>query len=170
MRSSQAPACMEERLIFTTIWKRLGLQQFLADTSDLEDLESKITDKTRVIFAETIGNPKLDVTDIPALAEIAKRHNLPLMIDNTVATAFLVRPLELGADIVINSTSKYINGNSSAISGVITDAGRFKWDLERYPGMKDYKKDLQNFGLYCKTEKRIVPQHGSLYGAADCIL
>ena len=145
-----------------------GITTIFADTNDLADLESKITDKTRVIFAETIGNPKLDVTDIPALAEIAKRHNLPLMIDNTVATAFLVRPLELGADIVINSTSKYINGNSSAISGVITDAGRFKWDLERYPGMKDYKS-LQNC-LYCKTEKRIVPQHGSLYGAADCIL
>ena len=91
-----------------------GITTIFADTNDLEDLESKITDKTRVIFAETIGNPKLDVTDIPALAEIAKRHNLPLMIDNTVATAFLVRPLELGADIVINSTSKYINGNSSA--------------------------------------------------------
>ena len=106
-----------------------GITTIFADTNDLADLESKITDKTRVIFAETIGNPKLDVTDIPALAEIAKRHNLPLMIDNTVATAFLVRPLELGADIVINSTSKYINGNSSAISGVITDAGRFKWDL-----------------------------------------
>ena len=111
-----------------------GITTIFADTNDLEDLESKITDKTRVIFAETIGNPKLDVTDIPALAEIAKRHNLPLMIDNTVATAFLVRPLELGADIVINSTSKYINGNSSAISGVITDAGRFKWDLERVSG------------------------------------
>lgn len=91
-----------------------GITTIFADTNDLADLESKITDKTRVIFAETIGNPKLDVTDIPALAEIAKRHNLPLMIDNTVATAFLVRPLELGADIVINSTSKYINGNSSA--------------------------------------------------------
>ena len=117
-----------------------GITTIFADTNDLEDLESKITDKTRVIFAETIGNPKLDVTDIPELAEIAKRHNLPLMIDNTVATAFLVRPLELGADIVINSTSKYINGNSSAISGVITDAGRFKWELGRYPGMKDYKK------------------------------
>ena len=88
MRSSQAPACMEERLIFTTIWKRFGITTIFADTNDLEDLESKITDKTRVIFAETIGNPKLDVTDIPALARIAKRHNLPLMIDNTVATRF----------------------------------------------------------------------------------
>ena len=131
-----------------------------ADTNDLEDLESKITDKTRVIFAETIGNPKLDVTDIPALAEIAKRHNLPLMIDNTVATAFLVCPLELGADIVINSTSKYINGNSSAISGVITDAGRFKWDLERYPGMKDYKK-FAKFAFTAKLRNGLFRNMGA---------
>ena len=137
-----------------------GITTIFADTNDLEDLESKITDKTRVIFAETIGNPKLDVTDIPALAGIAKRHNLPLMIDNTVATAFLVRPLELGADIVINSTSKYINGNSSAISGVITDAGRFKWDLERYPGMKDYKK-FAKFAFTAKLRNGLFRNMGA---------
>ena len=137
-----------------------GITTIFADTNDLEDLESKITDKTRVIFAETIGNPKLDVTDIPALARIAKRHNLPLMIDNTVATAFLVRPLELGADIVINSTSKYINGNSSAISGVITDAGRFKWDLERYPGMKDYKK-FAKFAFTAKLRNGLFRNMGA---------
>ena len=137
-----------------------GITTIFADTNDLEDLESKITDKTRVIFAETIGNPKLDVTDIPELAEIAKRHNLPLMIDNTVATAFLVRPLELGADIVINSTSKYINGNSSAISGVITDAGRFKWDLERYPGMKDYKK-FAKFAFTAKLRNGLFRNMGA---------
>lgn len=137
-----------------------GITTIFADTNDLEDLESKITDKTRVIFAETIGNPKLDVTDIPALAGIAKQHNLPLMIDNTVATAFLVRPLELGADIVINSTSKYINGNSSAISGVITDAGRFKWDLERYPGMKDYKK-FAKFAFTAKLRNGLFRNMGA---------
>ena len=137
-----------------------GITTIFADTNDLADLESKITDKTRVIFAETIGNPKLDVTDIPALAGIAKRHNLPLMIDNTVATAFLVRPLELGADIVINSTSKYINGNSSAISGVITDAGRFKWDLERYPGMKDYKK-FAKFAFTAKLRNGLFRNMGA---------
>ena len=100
------------------------------------------------------------MTDIPALARIAKRHNLPLMIDNTVATAFLVRPLELGADIVINSTSKYINGNSSAISGVITDAGRFKWDLERYPGMKDYKK-FAKFAFTAKLRNGLFRNMGA---------
>ena len=89
------------------------------------------------------------MTDIPAWAEIAKKHQIPLIIDNTVATAFLVQPLTLGADVVINSTSKYINGNSSAISGVITDGGSFKWDVSRYPGMKDYVK----FGRFAFTAK-----------------
>ena len=70
-------------------------------------------------------------------------------MDNTVATAYLVKPLSLGADIVVNSTSKYINANSSAISGVITDGGKFKWDTEKYPGMKDFKK----FGPFAYTAK-----------------
>jgi len=115
----------------------------------MKEIEGAITDRTRAIFAETIGNPKLDVTDVPQLAELAHQHGLPLIIDNTVATAMLMRPISLGADIVINSTSKYINGNSSAISGVITDSGHFKWDACRYPGMKPYAK----FGSFAYTAK-----------------
>ena len=102
-----------------------------------------------VIFAETIGNPKLDVVDIEKLAETAHKHNLPLVMDNTVATAYLVRPIEKGADIVVNSTSKYINANSDAISGVITDSGAFRWDKEKYPGMAEYAK----FGKFAFTAK-----------------
>ena len=92
-----------------------GIRTIFVDATDMQTVENAITDRTRALFAETIGNPKLDVTDIPAWAEIAKKHQIPLIIDNTVATAFLVQPLTLGADVVINSTSKYINGNSSAI-------------------------------------------------------
>lgn len=105
-----------------------------------QDYESKITDKTRLIFAEVIGNPKLDVLDIEEVAKVAHKHQLPFIVDNTTASAFLVRPLKLGADIVINSSSKYINGNGNSISGVITDSGKFKWDYKRYPGLADYKK------------------------------
>ena len=111
--------------------------------------EAEITPETRAVFAETIGNPKLDVVDIRELAEMAHENGLPLVMDNTVATAYLVRPLELGADIVVNSTSKYVNGNSDAISGVITDSGNFKWDKEKYPGMKEYAK----FGKFAFTAK-----------------
>ena len=87
--------------------------------------------------------------DIEKLAETAHKHNLPLVMDNTVATAYLVRPIEKGADIVVNSTSKYINANSDAISGVITDSGVFRWDKEKYPGMAEYAK----FGKFAFTAK-----------------
>lgn len=105
-----------------------------------EAYEKLITDRTRAVFAEVIGNPKLDVTDIEGVAKVAHSHNLPLIVDNTVTTAYLMRPLDLGADIVVNSSSKYINGNSDAISGILTYSGKFGWDVERYPGMKEYIK------------------------------
>ena len=126
-----------------------GITTRFVDASNLSNVEAAINEKTGVIFAETIGNPKLDVTDIPELAKLAHEHGIPLIIDNTVATPFLVRPIQQGADIVINSTSKYVNGNSSAISGVITDSGKFKWDTEKYPGMKTYAK----FGPFAYTAK-----------------
>lgn len=117
-----------------------GITTKYVENNNWEQIESAVTEKTKVIFAETIGNPRLDVTDIKKLAELAHSHGIPLVIDNTVATAFLVRPLSLGADIVVNSSSKYINGSSNSISGVLTDSGKFKWDAEKYPGMKDYIK------------------------------
>lgn len=117
-----------------------GITTKYVENNNWEQIESTVTEKTKVIFAETIGNPRLDVTDIKKLAELAHSHGIPLVIDNTVATAFLVRPLSLGADIVVNSSSKYINGSSNSISGVLTDSGKFKWDAEKYPGMKDYIK------------------------------
>ena len=130
-------------------FEAFGIQTKFVDIADDKDVEAAITDKTRVIFAETIGNPKLDVVDIAHLAELAHAHGLPLVMDNTVATAYLVRPIELGADVVVNSTSKYINGNSNAISGVITDSGKFKWDKTKYPGMAEYAK----FGPFAYTAK-----------------
>lgn len=126
-----------------------GIKTNFVDGSNPTSVEAAINDNTKVLFAETIGNPKLDVTDIPAWAKLAHGHGIPLIIDNTVATPYLVRPIEHGADIVINSTSKYVNGNSSAISGTITDSGNFKWDQERYPLMKPYLK----FGPFAYTAK-----------------
>ncbi|MDO4623433.1 MAG: aminotransferase class I/II-fold pyridoxal phosphate-dependent enzyme [Eubacteriales bacterium] len=117
-----------------------GIHTVYVTENTPEAYEEKITEKTRLIFAETIGNPKLDVTDIKAIAETAHRNGLPLLIDNTVATPCLVRPIELGADIVVHSSSKYINGNSDAISGIIVWSGKFRWDAERYPGMAAYRK------------------------------
>jgi O-acetylhomoserine (thiol)-lyase len=131
--------------------------------------EKEITEKTRVIFAETIGNPKLDVTDIKAVADMAHSHGLPFIVDNTVATPYLVKPIALGADVVVNSSSKYINGNSDAISGILTISGKFKWDTERYPGLAPYKQfgpmsyivKLRN-GLFRNTGACLAPQNAFL--------
>lgn len=130
-------------------FEAFGIKTVFVDVGNFEEVEAAITDNTRVIFAETIGNPKLDVVDIEALAELAHKHELPLIIDNTVATAYLAKPLSKGADIVVNSTSKYVNGHSDAISGVITDSGNFRWKKEKYPGLAEYAK----FGRFAYTAK-----------------
>ena len=120
--------------------KPFGISVKYVKENKPEAFEAEITEKTRIVFAETIGNPKLDVTDIQAVAEVAHKYDVPLIVDNTVATPYLIQPLKLGADIVVHSSSKYINGSSNAISGILTDSGKFKWDRNRYPGFADYVK------------------------------
>lgn len=117
-----------------------GIHTVFVETNNWEAFEQAINEHTKLIFAETIGNPGLDVTDIGHLAKLTHKHGLPLIVDNTTATSYLIRPLKLGADIVVNSSSKYINGNSSAISGILTDGGHFKWTKEKYPVLGDYIK------------------------------
>lgn len=126
-----------------------GITTHYVENNNLEAFRAATNEHTRFYFAETIGNPSLDVTDIRPLAELAHKNGLPLIVDNTVATAFLVKPLSLGADIVVNSGSKYINGNSNSISGILTDGGKFKWDAIKYPGMAEYLK----FGPFAYTAK-----------------
>lgn len=117
-----------------------GIKTHYVNNNDVEQFRAATNENTRLYFAETIGNPRLDVTDIRLIADEAHRAGVPFIVDNTVATAYLIKPIEYGADIVVNSTSKYVNGNSNSISGVITDSGNFKWDIIKYPGMKDFKK------------------------------
>lgn len=150
-------------------FEAFGIKTVYARENSPEAVEEVLSERTRLIFAETIGNPKLDVTDIVGMSEVAKKHNVPLIIDNTTATAFLVKPLELGADIVINSSSKYINGNSDAISGILTDGGTYRWSLDKYPGFKDYTKlgkmayiaKLRN-GLFRNMGACLSPQNAFL--------
>lgn len=126
-----------------------GIKTHYVNNNDVEQFRAATNENTRLYFAETIGNPRLDVTDIRLIADEAHRAGVPFIVDNTVATAYLIKPIEYGADIVVNSTSKYVNGNSNSISGVITDSGNFKWDIVKYPGMKDFKK----YGPYAYTAK-----------------
>ena len=107
--------------------KAYGITTSYVQENTPEAFEAAIRPETRVVFAETIGNPKLDVTDIEGVAAIAHKRGLPFLVDNTVATPYLINPLKLGADVVIHSSSKYINGSSDAISGILISGGSFKW-------------------------------------------
>ena len=149
--------------------KPFGISVKYVSENKPEAFEAEITEKTRLIFAETIGNPKLDVTDIQAVAEEAHKHDVPLIVDNTVATPYLIQPLKLGADIVVHSSSKYINGSSDAISGILVCGKGLKWDPDRYPGLAPYRKfgpfayiaKLRN-GLFRNTGACLAPQNAFL--------
>ena len=106
---------------------RLGITVRFVDADNFDGLRAAINSKTRAVFTETLGNPKLDVADIETLAAIAHEHGVPLVIDNTTPSPALVRPIEWGADIVVNSATKFLGGHGTAIGGVIVDAGKFDW-------------------------------------------
>ncbi|MFP5277524.1 MAG: homocysteine synthase [Acidobacteriota bacterium] len=106
---------------------RLGIQVRFVDGDDFDGIRAAINEKTRALYTETLGNPKLDIADLETLAKIAHENKLPLIVDNTVASPALVRPIEWGADIVINSATKFLGGHGTAIGGVIVDAGKFDW-------------------------------------------
>jgi len=113
--------------LFHYTFPRLGITVRFVDADDFDGLRKAINSKTRAIYTETLGNPKLDVVDIEKIAAIAHEHKLPLVIDNTSASPALVRPIEWGADIVINSATKFLGGHGTTIGGVIVDAGKFDW-------------------------------------------
>ena len=106
---------------------KLGITVRFADADDFAGIRAAINSKTRALYTETLGNPKLDIVDIEKLAAIAHENGIPLIIDNTVATPILTRPIEHGADIVVNSATKFIGGHGTTIGGVIVDAGKFDW-------------------------------------------
>ena len=112
---------------FAHTLKRFGVDVSLVDFNDPAAVEAAIRPNTKAIFAETIGNPKIDVLDVETYAAIAHEHGLPLIVDNTLPTPYLLRPIDFGADIVVHSATKFIGGHGTAIGGVIVDAGKFDW-------------------------------------------
>ncbi|NTU69031.1 MAG: O-acetylhomoserine aminocarboxypropyltransferase/cysteine synthase [Chlorobiaceae bacterium] len=118
---------------FDAILPKLGIDVTFVDPKDPSNFEKAINDKTRALYIETIGNPVLDYTDVKAIAEVAHRHGLPLIVDATFTTPYLLKTIELGADIVINSLTKWLGGHGAGIGGIITDAGRFDWKAGRHP-------------------------------------
>ena len=112
-----------------------GVTNTIVNVNDLKALEAAIQPNTKVIYAETFGNPNSDVTDLEAIAEVAHKHNIVFIVDNTFGTPFLIRPLEHGADIVVHSATKFIGGHGSSLGGVIVNGGKFDWkkNADKYP-------------------------------------
>jgi O-acetylhomoserine (thiol)-lyase len=134
---------------FGTAFKSFGWQVRWADTHDVSSFEKQIDGRTRAIFIESLANPNGEFTDIAAVAEVAHRHGLPLIVDNTLATPYLLRPLEHGADIVVHSLTKFIGGHGNSIGGVIVDGGTFDWSKSgNYPALSQPRPEYGGVKLH----------------------
>ncbi|ORW99212.1 bifunctional o-acetylhomoserine/o-acetylserine sulfhydrylase [Mycolicibacillus trivialis] len=121
--------------LFHHTLQKVGIEfTFVEDPDDLESWRAAIRPNTKALFAETISNPKIDVLDIPGVSAVAHDNGVPLIVDNTIATPYLLRPIEHGADIVVHSATKYLGGHGTTIAGILVDGGNFDWTQGRHPG------------------------------------
>ena len=120
---------------FDVMFRQFGIDTKFVDPDDPQSFKRAITPKTKLLYAETAGNPRINVLDIEAVAAIAKDAGIPLVIDNTFATPYLCRPIEFGADIVVHSATKYVGGHGTTMGGVVVESGKFPWGNGKFPGM-----------------------------------
>jgi O-acetylhomoserine (thiol)-lyase len=123
--------------LFSHTLPKLGIRVHFVDPSDPDNFRQAINEKTRLVFAESIGNPKNDVLDVEAVADIAHENGIPLIVDNSFPTPYLLRPIEFGADIVVHSATKFIGGHGTSIGGVIVDSGKFDWTNGKFPELTE---------------------------------
>lgn len=157
--------------LFANTLARIGIKTVFVDSDNSADFEAAITEKTKLIYAETIGNPKLNVLDIEALAKIAHKHNIPLIVDNTCPSPYLLRPIEFGADIVVHSATKFLGGHGTSMAGIIVDSGKFDWAAsgkfpeftepdESYHGVK-YSEAFGNMAYIVKARVQLLRDMGA---------
>ncbi|MBR4169548.1 MAG: O-acetylhomoserine aminocarboxypropyltransferase/cysteine synthase [Lachnospiraceae bacterium] len=126
-----------------------GVETTFVDAHNLQEVESAIKDNTRAIYLETLGNPNSDIPDIDAIAEIAHKHGLPLVVDNTFGTPYLFRPIEHGADIVVHSATKFIGGHGTTLGGIIIESGKFNWKASgKYPNIAEANPSYHGVSFY----------------------
>ncbi|HOB16772.1 MAG TPA: O-acetylhomoserine aminocarboxypropyltransferase/cysteine synthase [Defluviitoga sp.] len=123
--------------LFKNTLGRLGITTHSFHVTDLQDLQEKISNKTKLVYVETIGNPELSVPNFEEISKIAHTNGIPLIVDNTFATPYLCKPFEFGADIVIHSLTKYMNGHGTCIGGIIVDSGNFNWNNGKFPELSE---------------------------------
>ncbi|NMG02299.1 O-acetylhomoserine aminocarboxypropyltransferase/cysteine synthase family protein [Azoarcus taiwanensis] len=149
--------------------RRLGIRTIFVDPSDPANFAAAITDRTKAVYGEIIGNPGLNVFDIAAVAEVTRAAGVPLVIDNTLASPYLCRPIEHGADIVVHSATKYIGGHGTTMGGVLVESGRFPWDNGRFPQMVEpsagyhgvrFYETFGNFGFTMKARMETLRTFG----------
>ncbi|MGZ3608740.1 MAG: homocysteine synthase [Ktedonobacteraceae bacterium] len=148
---------------------KLGITVRFVDSRDPENFRPAINERTKAIFAETVGNPRLDTLDIQAVADIAHENGLPLILDNTLPTPYLVQPFKHGCDIIIHSATKFIGGHGTSIGGVIVDSGKFDWTSGRFPGFTEpdpsyhglrYVEALGNIAYIIKARVQLLRDLG----------
>ena len=156
--------------LLNVTFKKMGITVHFVDPDDPENFIAAINDKTRAVYAETIGNPRIDVLDIEAIANVAHDNGLPLIVDSTFATPYLLRPFEFGADIIVHSATKFIGGHGTSIGGVIVDSGNFNWDNGKFPGLVEpdesyhgvsYVKDVGAAAYITKARVQLLRDIGS---------
>jgi O-acetylhomoserine (thiol)-lyase len=166
--------------LFTATLPKYGIHTTLVDSDDLNNFQQAIRENTKAIFIETIGNPNTNIIDIEAVAKIAHQHGLPLIVDNTFGTPYLIRPIAYGADIVVHSATKYIGGHGTSIGGVIVDGGKFDWAAsgkfpdftepdKSYHGIR-YAQDIGPAAFILKTRVGLLRDTGACLSPFNAFL
>ena len=165
--------------LFHDTLPKLGITTKFVDPEDFEGFEKAITPKTKLIFAETLANPKLNVLDIEKLANIAHKNNIPLILDNTVPTPALLKPIDFGADIVVYSATKFIGGHGNSMCGIIVDSGKFDWTNGKFPELTEpdpsyhgvsYTKTFKNAAYIVKARVKLLRDMGAALSPFNAFL
>ncbi len=155
--------------LFTSTFPKLGIKVRYVDFTDPQNVKKAIGERTRAVYSETVGNPRLDTLDIDEVGRIAHDHGIPLVVDNTLPTPYLLRPLDHGADVSIHSATKFIGGHGTSIGGVIVDSGKFDWTSGKFPDLTDpdpsyhgirYAKSFANLAYIIKARVQLLRDLG----------
>lgn len=150
--------------------KAYGIKVVFIDNLNEESLKNVITVNTKLVFGEAVGNPKLDVLDIEEVAKVCKNENIIFMVDSTITTPYLIKPIEYGVDVVIHSTSKYINGTSNSIGGIIVDGGSDKYKTDRYKNFKEYSSKYGKMAYTAKLKSTVGKDIGAALSPFNAFL